>query len=43
MDYKVVMTVDAEEDLDRYVRYLLFVKKSEQGAKSLLDDFETTK
>lgn len=43
MDYKVVMTVDAEEDLDRYVRYLLFVKKSEQAAKNLLDDFETTK
>ena len=43
MDYKVVMTVDAEEDLDRYVRYLLFVEKSEQAAKTLLDDLGTTK
>lgn len=27
MDYKVVMTEDAEADLDRFVQYLLFVKK----------------
>ena len=42
MDYKVVITADAEEDLDRYVRYLLFEKKNEQAASNLLDDFETT-
>lgn len=43
MDYKVVLTEDAEADLDQFVRYLLFVKKSEQAASNLLNDFETTK
>ena len=43
MDYKVVLTEDAEADLDQFVRYLLFVKKSEQAAGNLLDDFEATK
>lgn len=43
MDYKVVITIDAEEDLDRYVRYLIFVKQNEQAAKNLLNDFEITK
>ena len=28
MDYKVVMTTDAEEDLDRFIRYLLFEKQT---------------
>lgn len=43
MDYKVLITIDAENDLDKYVRYLLFEKKNEQAARSLLDDFEITK
>ena len=42
MDYKVVVTADAEEDLNQYIRYLLLVKKSEQAAKNVLDDFEAT-
>ena len=42
MDYKVVVTADAEEDLNKYIRYLLMVKKSEQAAKNVLDDFEAT-
>ena len=42
MEYKVVVTADAEEDLNRYLTYLLFEKKSEQAAKSVLDDFEAT-
>ena len=33
---------DAEEDLDKFVRYLLLEKKSEQAARNLLDDFEST-
>lgn len=41
MEYKVVVTADAEEDLNRYIRYLVMVEKSEQAAKNLLDDFET--
>ncbi|WP_310603657.1 type II toxin-antitoxin system RelE/ParE family toxin [Anaerosporobacter sp.] len=43
MEFKVVMTEDAEADLDRLVSYLLFVKKNEQAARNLLDDFEVTK
>ena len=42
MAYNVVVTIDAEEDLNRYIRYLLFDKKSEQAAKNVLDDFEST-
>jgi plasmid stabilization system protein ParE len=43
MDYKINLSQSAEEDLDRFVAYLLFEKKSEQAAKNLLDDFERTK
>lgn len=42
MDYKVIITEDAEQDLDRFVKYLLFEKRSEQAARNLLDDFEAT-
>ena len=27
MDYKIVVTKDAEEDLDRFIQYLIFRKK----------------
>ena len=43
MEYKVVITSDAEEDLDRFVRYLLFVKQNPQAATNVLNDFEETK
>lgn len=43
MDYKVVMMIGAEEDLDRFVAYLLFEKKNEQAVRNLLNDFEKTK
>ncbi len=43
MEYEVVLTTDAEEDLDRFVRYLLFEKKNEQAASNVLNDFEATK
>ncbi len=43
MDYKIIVTVDAEEDLDNYIRYLLYEKKSMQVAKNVLNDFEVTK
>lgn len=42
MDYKVNLMQSAEEDLDRFVAYLLLEKKSEQAAKNLLDDFQKT-
>ena len=42
MEYKVVVTADAEKDLKQYIRYLLVVRRSEQAAKNVLDDFEAT-
>ena len=33
MDYKVVVTKDAEEDLERFIKYLIFEKKSLQAAE----------
>lgn len=43
MDYKIVVTADAQEDLEHYIQYLLFEKQSMQAAKNVLDDFEATK
>ena len=36
MDYKIVVTAEAEEDLNQFIQYLLFAKKNEQAAKNLL-------
>ena len=43
MAYKVVVTTDAESDLDRFLAYLIFEKKSVPSAKNVLNDFEMTK
>lgn len=43
MDYKVLITSDAEADLEGFIRYLLYEKKSEQAASNVLNDFEATK
>ena len=43
MDYKIVVTADAQEDLEHFIEYLLFEKQSVQAAKNVLDDFEATK
>lgn len=32
MDYRVVVTEEAEEDLNRFIQYLLFIKKNPQIA-----------
>ena len=42
MDYRVVVTAEAEEDLNRFIQYLLLEKKNRQAAKNVLDDFEET-
>ena len=42
MDYKVVVTKDAEEDLERFIKYLLFEKKSLQAAENVLNDYDAT-
>ena len=33
MDYRVVVTVEAEEDLNQFIQYLLWEKQNEQAAK----------
>ena len=38
MDYKVVVTAEAEEDLNQFIQYLILAKKNKQAAKNVLDD-----
>ena len=40
MHYKVVVIAEAEEDLNRFIQYLLFAKQNKHAAKNVLDDFE---
>ena len=40
MHYKVVVIAEAEEDLNRFIQYLLFEKQNKHAAKNVLDDFE---
>ena len=41
-EYKVTITPEAIDDLNRYLSYLLFVKKSEQAYDALLEDYYDT-
>lgn len=43
MAYKVVVTSDAEADLDMFLSYLIFEKESIDSARNILNDFEITK
>lgn len=42
MDYKVVVTKDAEDDLERFIQYLMIEKKSIQAAENILNDYDAT-
>lgn len=42
MDYKVVVTMDAEEDLERFINYLVIEKEGMQAAENVLNDFDAT-
>ena len=42
MDYKVVITNDAEDDLDRFIEYLIIEKGSTQAAENVLNDYDAT-
>ena len=42
MDYNVLVTKEAEEDLDRFIRYLIEEKENLQAAKNVLSDFDAT-
>ena len=42
MIYKVVVTRDAEEDLDNFIKYLITEKKNMQAAENVLNDYDAT-
>ena len=42
MDYRVVVTKEAEDDLERFIKYLIIEKKSKQAAENLLNDYDLT-
>lgn len=42
MDYNVIMTPNALDDLDRFIEYLLYEKYSVQAARSLSADVSST-
>lgn len=42
MDYRIVVTKDAEEDLERFIKYLIFEKESMQAAQNVLNDYDAT-
>ncbi|MBQ8147964.1 MAG: type II toxin-antitoxin system RelE/ParE family toxin [Lachnospiraceae bacterium] len=42
MDYRIVVTKDAEEDLERFIKYLIYEKESMQAAKNVLNDYDAT-
>ena len=42
MTYKVVVTRDAEEDLDNFIKYLIVERRNMQAAKNVLNDYDAT-
>ena len=42
MDYRIVVTKEAEEDLEGFIKYLLVEKESLQAARNVVDDFDAT-
>ena len=43
MAYKVIITSNAEDDLDRFLNYLVFYKENRKATLSVLEDFAATK
>lgn len=42
MDYKIVVTRDAGEDLEHFINYLIIEKGNMQAAENLLNDYDAT-
>ena len=42
MNYDIVLTENAEEDLEAFVSFILHEKQNPQAARSILDDFDQT-
>lgn len=39
MEYKVLLTKEAEIDLDNIIKYILYEKKNKEAAESIMNDF----
>lgn len=39
MEYKVLLTKEAEIDLDNIIKYILIEKKNKEAAESIMNDF----
>ena len=42
MDYRVVVTRDAEEDLESLIKYLIIEKENMQTVENVLNDYDAT-
>lgn len=42
MDYKIVVTRGAEDDLERFIKYLIIEKENTQAAENVLNDYDAT-
>jgi len=42
MAYDIIITKDAENDLEGFIKYLIFEKESMQAAENVLNDFKAT-
>ncbi len=42
MVYRIDVTKDAEEDLDKFLKYLVFEKKNMQAAQNVLNDYDVS-
>ncbi len=42
MEYRVVVTVDAAEDLEHFIEYLILEKENIQAAENVLNDYDAT-
>jgi plasmid stabilization system protein ParE len=42
MDYKVIISEFAKQQIDEYLYYLAYVKKNEQAVRSVWEDFQKT-
>ena len=42
MDYKILVSKNAEEDLERFLRYLIIDKANPQAAENVLNDYDAT-
>jgi plasmid stabilization system protein ParE len=43
MDYEVIISELAQTQIDEYLYYLAYVKKNEQAARSVWEDFKKTR